>query len=76
MPITPESLDLKEVSVEIEIPQALLDRFIQSFAAPDTFTGSLGAFRLGRRLTSFRRPRGEHGASPPKPAETLHFISS
>ena len=54
--ITPESLELKEVSVEIEVPQALFDRFIQSFAAPDTLTGSLERFALAGGSP----PSGDH----------------
>ena len=54
--ITPESLDLKEISVEVEVPQALVNRFIQSFAAPGTFTGSLERFALAGGSP----PSGDH----------------
>ena len=73
--ITPESLELKEVSVEIEIPQALFDRFIQSFAAPGTFTGSLERFALAGGSP----PSGDHEGNLEQVRQSrrdtpLHFL--
>ena len=73
--ISRESLDLKEVSVEIEVPQALFDRFIQSLAAPDTFTKSLERFALAGGSP----PSGDHERNLERVRQSrrdtpLHFL--
>ncbi|MFA7295560.1 MAG: DUF4209 domain-containing protein [Dehalococcoidia bacterium] len=54
--ITPESLDLKEISVEVNIPREKFDQFIQSFAAPDTVSGALERFAIAGGSA----PSGDH----------------
>jgi len=54
--LTPESLDLKEISVEVNVPREEFERFVQSFAAPDALTGSLERFALAGGSS----PSGNH----------------
>ena len=73
--ITPESLELKEVSVEIGVPQALLDRFIQSLATPDTFAESLERFAFPGGSS----PSGDHEKNLERVRQSrrdtpLHFL--
>ena len=73
--ITRESLDLKEISVEVEVPQALVDQFIQSLAAPDTFAESLERFAFPGGSS----PSGDHEKNLERVRQSrrdtpLHFL--